>query len=638
MKLLQALNQDKDVAATGAAGKAGLGINFIARILGWRYWPCVLVLAALVVSLPAIRTGPLNDDFVHGAALIGPSSYTDRLAEAGLPQAGSGELPDVLFNTYIAVHPEHNLVDLKRYGALPWWAYDGLRVAFWRPLAALTHWLDYRLFPGRFDLMHVHSIVWFAAVVLVVALLYRRIAPVGWMAGLAGLMYLLNDDGYFPTMWIANRNLLIALVFGVLTLLAYDRWRSRNWRPGAVIVPVCLGLSLLSAEAGVATFAYLFAYEVGLGQGRLLRRGLALVPAFLTILLWRVLYSVQGYGASGGGFYFDPAREPLGYGLAVLWRMPFLLTGQWLTIPPDLHSFLPGFYQILLWIALTALTVWIFIILVPFLRWNRRARFWLIGMYGSALPFCATVPMSRSLLFAAIGAFGLAAEFIGTWPARGDWVPDATWRRYASWSLFLSLFIVHLPLAAASRIAAPHVTATLEGQMAETMELGSADASASQDLVIVNAPNPIYFLYDPYRRACEGRPLPRGMRLLAPAFNTIRVTRTGDCRLTVQSASDSLLDCQRDQRMDHVFLYRYLGDVRSSRHPLRVGQGISLPHMRVEVLAVDGRGFPTEAAFEFDVPLEDASLKWVRWDWDNDVYGPFELPAVGQSVILEGPF
>ena len=45
-----------------------------------------------------------------------------------------------------------------------------------------------------------------------------------------------------------------------------------------------------------------------------------------------------------------------------------------------------------------------------------------------------------------------------------------------------------------------------------------------------------------------------------------------------------------------------------------------------------------ETAFEFDVPLEDASLKWLWWDWDEEVYGPLAVPPEGRTVRLVGPF
>ncbi|OHB63365.1 MAG: hypothetical protein A2Y77_07000 [Planctomycetes bacterium RBG_13_62_9] len=637
----------------------------------WRYLPPALVFMVILVSLPARHTGLLNDDFIHRALLMKPSPATDRLIEVGLVPKGSDRLLPALQQTYVAVHPDQNLEDFRAYGALPWWTYEGFRVAFWRPLGALTLWLDYRLFPKSLEMMHLHSILWLAAVMFSVTILYRRITefrisdgglrmepgdanpPAAsrhpqWIAGLAGLMYLLDDSSYFPTMWLANRNILLSLLFGILTLIVYDRWHREEWRPGVAVAPLCLVCSLLSAEGGVATFAYLFAYEAALGQGRLRRRGLALLPSVAAIVLWRLCYSRQGYGASGGAFYLDPGREPLAFAAAVVQRAPFFLGGQWINVSPDLYSFLPSFYQALAWGILAVLTVLIPIILLPLVRVNRRARFWLIGMYGSVVPFCATIPMSRALLFVAVGAYGIMAEFIAARSARPrdselNLQPrirnsHAAIRNWISGGLLVLLFVAHVPWAAFWRVEAPHTTAILEAKMAETLNLGPADALEDQDLIVVNAPNPISFLYDPYRRACEGRPVPRAVRMLAPGFNTVKVTRTSERRLVVRSASDSLLDCQRGGRADFVFFYRYLGDVRSPRFPMHVGDRISLPRMEVQVLAVDPAGSPVEAAFEFCTALEDASLKWLKWDWDKDVYEPFQLPTVGQTVTLPGPF
>ncbi len=610
----------------------------LSRVLGSGYWPAVLTLAAVVASLPAVRTGPLTDDFLHRAILIGPSPCVDRLSEAGLPQEKSGSLLHALQNMYITVHPQENFGSLRAYGVLPWWTYEGFRVAFWRPVTAFTCWLDYRLFPESFESMHLHSILWFAAVVSAVAALYRRVAGVGWIAGLAALMYLLDDSSYFPTMWIANRNLLVSLFFAILTLIIHDRWRKGEWRPGAVLAPLCLFLSVLSSEAGIAVFAYLFAYEVALERGRLVRRVMALAPSIAVILVWRLLYNLQGYGANGGGFYFDPAREPLGYLLAVLYRLPFLLGGQWTTVPPELYGFAPPATRVVLWLFLTLVAVLIPVALLPLLRANRRAVFWLIGMYGAALPFCATIPMSRTLPFVAIGAFGLLAEFITGWLTRENWVPTTPWRRRMGGLLFTVLFLAHVPVAAASRIGAPRMTMRLQEKVAETMEIGSVEVSEQQDLIIVNTPNPACFLCDPFIRAHEARPLPRGIRMLTPGFGPLHVVRTGPRRLVIRSVAQSLFDCERGDRVDFVFFYHYLSDVRSRQHPLRVGQQISLPRMQVEILAVDERGFPVEVAFDFDVPLEDASLRWLQWDWDEDVYRPFDLPAVGGTADLVGPF
>ena len=617
---------------------ARLVFERIVPVLDSRQWPWVLALVAILVSVPAINVSPLNDDLIHRAAMLSSSSSAQHLSQVGLTPPGSGSLGSTVGDLFVAVDPHQNLERLRAYGALPWWTCDEYRVAFWRPVASFTHWLDYRLFPGSFWLMHVHSILWFAAVALAVTMLYRRLIDAGWVAGLAGLLFVLDDSGYFPTMWVANRNLLLSLFFGILAILSHDRWRRQGWRPGAIASPLCLLTSILSAEAGVATFAYLFAYEAVLRRGPWRARGLALVPSVLVIVLWRLLYNIQGYGASGGAFYLDPGRDPVGYALAVLRRAPFLLAGQWTSMPADLYSFLPSATKTWMWLLLAGLTVLIPIILLPLLRVSRQARFWLVGMYIAVLPFCATIPMSRSLLFVAIGGFGLVAEVLTDWLRRADWVRELGRGRGLVYALVIVFAIAHLPVAAVSRASAAHVATVMRDRVATTAALGVGDCRADRDLVIVNAANPVSLLYEPYQLALDGEPLPHSVRMLSPGYGAVRVVRTGPCRLVVRADCDSLLDCQRGKRMDFVFFYHHLSDVRGTGHPLHAGQRISVPGMDVEVLAVDERGFPVEAAFEFDVPLEDTSLKWLFWEWEKERYEPFAVPAIGGTIDLVGPF
>lgn len=622
----------------------------VAHLLGSQYLPAVLTVAAVVVSLPAVSTGLLNDDYMQRAILVGPAPLVERLAEMGLAPEGSGTLRAILFDLYIAVAPESNLEPLKAYGALPWWTYEGYRVAFWRPVAAVTHWLDYRLYPDFPALMHLHSILWFAAVVWLVAMLYRRFIDAAPVAGLAALLFVLDDGSFFPTMWLANRNLLISVFFGFLSVVLHDRWRRDCWRAGAVLSPLCVLLSVLSAEAGVATFAYLLAYETTLMGGQYRSRALALAPTAGIILLWRVCYNALGYGASGGGFYFDPAREPIGYATVFFQRVPFLLASQWTTVPPELYSFLPPTTRALLWLVLSAVTILIPVILWRFLRSHRRGRFWFLGTVLAAVPFCATLPMSRSLLFVSIGAFGLIAEFIAGWLA-DVWDNAGTVARiqadYAEpswlWGLARNLFVVfmvaHLPLAAVSRGVAPCVTDRIRERVAGTIHVSPMEGIEDQDLIVVNAPNPMSFLYEPFVRACDDRSLPRSFRLLAPGFDEVEVLRPSRNALVVRSVSQSLFDCQRKgERADFVFFYRRLSDVRGPGYPLRAGDRICLDRMTVEVRAVDGTGLPREVAFEFEVPLEDASLRWLWWDWDRRRYRAFTPPAVGATVALVGPF
>ena len=54
--------------------------------------------------------------------------------------------------------------------------------------------------------------------------------------------------------------------------------------------------------------------------------------------------------------------------------------------------------------------------------------------------------------------------------------------------------------------------------------------------------------------------------------------------------------------------------------------------MTATVTAITADGRPAEAAFRFDVPLEDAALRWL-W-WHDGEFRPFTPPAVGQTMEI----
>ena len=607
-------------------------------MLGNRRLPLILGGVALLFNAAALTSGLLNDDYWQRALLVGPGRFNERLAEVGLVEDDSDGLARSLSELFVTVAPEKNLERLRAYGVLPWWTYEGVTISFWRPLSSLTHWLDYRLFPDSPFAMHLHNLLWFCGVVILVTLLYRRVLGPGAIAGLAALMYLLEDSSYFPTMWIANRNLLMSVFFGLLTLLMYARWRSERWRPGLFLTPLCLLASVLSNEGGIATFAYLFAYALVLDEGKLARRLVHLAPAMAVVVGWRVVYNALGYGASGGGFYFDPAREPFGYLLALARRLPVLLGGQWTTLPPEMFSFAEPWQANIARVVMAVIIVLMPVILWPLLRVSKPARFWLIGMYASALAVCTTVPMSRSLLFVAVGAFGVSAEFVVQWLAKASWRPKMGFLWHAGGITCVILLLAHVPAAFFWRVSAPLVTWRMRAEVEATMDLGDLTGAEDQHVVVVNAPNPAAFTYIPFIHAYRDKPLPNAIRVLAAGFRPVHVTRTAPDTVLIRGNPGSFLRCDSNNRLDFVRFYRILSTVRGPGHPLKAGQRFALPGVTAEVLKVDQQGLPVEVSFEFDRPLDDASLRWLWWDWDKKRYLPFPLPKVGSDHRIDGPF
>ncbi|MFQ5853547.1 MAG: hypothetical protein ACE5JU_23560 [Candidatus Binatia bacterium] len=141
---------------------------------------------------------------------------------------------------------------IRRYmewGTLPWWTVEDFRIAFFRAFSILTMWLDYQLWPDLPALMHLQSLLWFGALVATAGVFYRRMMGVTCAAGLAALLYAIDDAHAFPAAWLANRNHLLAAFFGLLCILTHDRWRREGWDWGVVLSPICLALALLSGEA-----------------------------------------------------------------------------------------------------------------------------------------------------------------------------------------------------------------------------------------------------------------------------------------------------------------------------------------------------------------------------------------------------
>jgi hypothetical protein len=622
--------------------------KFISRLrsdLENRYAPLVVAGIAAVLMLPALNAGLIQDDLFHRTRLVEPSQLPKQFSESGLIPPDAGKLSAALRDMYSLARTPQDVVKLKESGLCPWWTPENLRIANWRPLDSFTHWLDYRLFPDSPRLMHLHNIIWFTAVVFLVSILYRRFITPIWMATLAALLYTFNDSNYFPAMWIANRNLLLALFFSILTLLLHDKWRRSHSMAAGIAAPFTLLLSLLSTEAGIATFAYLFAYALIIDRGSRKARILSLSPGFIVIAAWRIVYNALGYGASASGFLIDPGREPLRYARAVLERAPVLFSGQWGGTPAEMLNFFSDYAGA--WYLLASalsLTVLLFVF-TPLLRKNRVALFWFVGMLLCILPICATSPMNRNLLFVAIGAFGVMMQFIGGLFTRENWTLRSHFWRVPAWILCVTLIFVHAGFAIVSRARAPKMVSFIFNTFYSTIKVDPAVNLTDKTLVVVNAPNPFLFVGLPALRDYWVQSLPARTRLLVPGYNPLKITRTGEKTLLIESRTGSLLatdPSDRDFKPNFVYFYHELSSIfRPENMPFKTGQKTELSNMSADIVNVNTDGQPTAVRFDFDIPLDDSSLRWLQWKWKKSGFGyysTFEVPDVGEKLDLGGPF
>jgi hypothetical protein len=564
----------------------------------------------MAVVLPSLSAGLLVDDYHHRLVMKGSDSPV-RLLESRLD----------LFRFFDG--DPQRARQLKDIGMVPWWTTDNAKAAFWRPISSLTHYLDYTLWPDSIPMMHAQSILWYGLLVLCAALLYRRFATTAVVAAVAALLFAFDGTHATPVGFLANRNALIAATFGVLALLAHDRYRRDNSKPALIWAVALLAASLLSAEAGIATAAYLASYALFLDRDTWRGRLVSMMPYLAVVIVWRLLWNGLGYGVENFGVYIDPLREPVHYAGAVKDRGAILLLGQLLGPPSDITMLLAPSGVRVLWLAAVGFLAVFGLLLIPVVRRDRVTRFWAVGMLFSVLPICATFPSDRLLVFTSIGAMGLIAQFLTAAFGSSARHPGATPWRIGAVAL-ASLFVLVHAIVAGPVLLVRSSQPMGPKSFTEQMLIGPLDKGVeTQDLIVVNPPLAFLASCSTLIWVDEGAPFPRSLRLLTSSlFESVEVRRPDANTLVVRP---------------RFGYYAWVLDAlfRDPKQTFRKGDRVELSGMTVEVLDTTSQGRALEAAFIFPVPLEDPSLRWMQHGPDG--LAPFTPPPVGQSAVLEAP-
>lgn len=116
-----------------------------------RRFPLVLGLFAVLLMLPSLGSGLFQDDLIHRAHLLKDSGLPLRYYGTPLVPHDSGTAAGAMRDMFAVTRSSEDVRSLMEQGLFPWWTCDRLRLSNWRPLTALTHWLDYRLFPDPFE-------------------------------------------------------------------------------------------------------------------------------------------------------------------------------------------------------------------------------------------------------------------------------------------------------------------------------------------------------------------------------------------------------------------------------------------------------------------------------------------------------
>ncbi|MBX7079212.1 MAG: hypothetical protein K1X88_08520 [Nannocystaceae bacterium] len=527
----------------------------------------VIVAVAVLACLPAVFSGLAADDFLQAAILADPASSPSDIFDA-------------------------ERVDITH----PWWTDPTWHARFLRPVTVWSHRVDAVLWPQVPALMHVVSIAWYAALVLVTAAVLRELGGPRWAAGLALWMFAL-DDAHAPTVaWVAARGTVLAGVFGTAAMLLYIRARRRGVTSLGAIS--CFALALASSEVALAELGYLVAYALFVDSGPR-RRLWALAPFFAVAVAWLLLRATIGCGTGGTGLYVEPWSDPLGF-LAVVGPRVALLLSSVLGVPLllDPLAFFPGGQQLAGVVAVIAL-LGLALVLAP-LRNDAVARFFATALLLSAVPLATTVPQDRHTLLLGLAGFGLVSRVVVAL-AEG-WLRSSA-LRVVAWA-WLLLHAVLGPLLVPLRAWTPAV-------MRDFTELTAAalPAEVAPPVVLLAAPSDLHIMYTRALAKVRGRPHPERFHTLYTGPLPVDVVRSGPTSLELHTRG--WFACP----MSQVF--------RDA--PMAVGTVVQTPDFVAEVVAGDEAGHPTTVRFTFPCVLERCRITWLGWAVDRAV--PMQPPT-----------
>jgi hypothetical protein len=586
--------------------------SWIAWALGARDWlrerlarpraPLVVAGLVLLVLLPTVWSGLQIDDLFQRLVVEG---------KLGSP-VGRFDLFDVISRSAA------QRARFEELGIYPWWIGPQTQVSYWRPLAALTHVIDYSWWPRAAWLMHLENLAWYGALVLACAALYRRFIPIAWVAGFATAYYAFDQAHAFPAAWVANRNALMSALFGVLSLLAHDRWRSRRRLSCGFVAWACFALALLSAEAGVAIAGYMVAYAVCFerhwGTRGIRGRVLSLVPYVVIAIGWRMVYRALGHGAVGSGANVDPLIHRGVFLARFAQTGPLLLASDVVGVPPEILCARPE-WTTGAWLGSVVLLLLLVYAALPWLRSDRSTRFFATGALLSALPFAGTFPSERYLFWVGLGVMGLVAQFVGGLLGTGMGRENSV--RFAVCCACTFLRGVASPAVFPLRSTGPGLVQDEFERMVATIPRGPA--FREQTVVVLNAPLDVFEACIPLIAMAKGEPAPAHMYMLYAGSAELTVTRTAPDVLEAKVQSGWF-----SRPEDRLF--------RDS--PLHPGDVVELAAMRAQVESVTHDERPDAIRFEFPSDIGSPSILLLAW-------GPhgFErvAPPDPEGSLIVGP-
>lgn len=578
-----------------------------------------------------------TDDYMQKAYAIGSLQLND----VGLLKSiKSSDAAFFINNQFNFFDPQlGNNTAMQNYGSLPWWTKPSARLHLWRPLSSLTHWLDYQLFPQSPYLMHLHNAMWLILSFVLVFLLYRTFLLPPALFFLAIIIYSV-DVSIAPVVgWIAARNSLLVLTF--LPMCLYFLHKASTRKAYYAMALLCYLLALLSAEAGIVVLAYALPYLLFVNKGKLWQRILLALPFLVITIIWRYYYQLQGYGSVGISQYIDPVTGFSAFAHHAITQFPLLF----LEVITGVDSLEVIFSTH--WIAIFQYVGWVLALALLYLCFMWRARyqyllFWYFSCVLSLVPglvMYSTDP--RIVIYAHISFAVLAAYIIYEY-----------WHRFtisAGIKRWLSFFIVSVVatfLICLQMIAMLLVnylvlaTQVLDPNKDYKLNYGFSQLIDNRDhVVLINYPDAFRLMYYPYLAEQEGFVLPKTLRQISYAQNSLTIKRLTNDTYQIAPEGGFMLHPSdikaigKNKADKTINSLRYAVFFDNGQYEFNEGDIIHFAEMVINIQQVDLQHRPLVVNISLSQQLQP---KLLYWNVSSNTYQTLPTLAIGESFYIKG--
>ncbi len=572
----------------------------------WRNLPGVVfgvaVLFALVVHVPGLFTPFTIDDFAHM-----------KMIDGGYPSSHS-----IPFGLYDFID-DTNRDALLDTGIMPWWTHPHLVVRFLRPLSSLTLFADYRTFGAHPFWGHAHSLLWWAAAAIAVYVLLERSFS-RRVARLGVIVFALAPCHVIPLAWLANREALVSTALGAFALVFYSRWRHERRPRDGLASTVLFALAMAAGEYSLCFAGYVLAIELVRRRESLGRRFTGISTFLVPSVVYLAARGALHYGARGGGMYHDPFWNFVGFARGVPRRFAVLLCTGWLGV--DEFSLLLSSGVVLGATVVIAVLLLTLPVRRAFGGLNEPATadatWLLVGSILACIPMLAVEPSARLLGAPMIGIAAVVALVMDR-----AWFPPSPEPRGGPGELAalvaIALAFVHFVLAPLTTVQNTARMIDVASSIEKRMGWVRDHAAGRSTLVVMHAESLTTAIFAP---CILDIPNDVRWRVLSYEGGRVLVLRTGERTLEFVGSYSPLFQMGPRQ----VF--------RDYDGSLHVGDRVVLDGMKATVLQLDKDGMPRRVRYEFDRPLDDPSILWLKETGEG--FEEVPVPQKGQGEPI-GP-